>query len=151
VTAYNDPIIKTVIEHLKFKYFRQLAKPIAQEIKAAVSPDFWKESTIVPIPLHWRRQLWRGFNQSEHIARAIGPTNTSLKRTKHTAQQARLSKLERLKNIKGAFAWQSQDVPKNIILIDDVVASGQTLDEAAKVLKEAGALEVKAVVFARGG
>jgi len=157
VTAYKDPTIKKSIERFKFKNARYLAKPLAQIISTSVPNDILTGLTLVPIPLHWRRQIWRGYNQSTLLVKAlrqINPRITAntkvLKRCKATNQQARLSKSERSKNIKQAFSVKST-VPPKVMLIDDVVASGATLDEAARTLKNAGAIEVSAVVLARGG
>ncbi|MCF7905670.1 ComF family protein [Candidatus Gracilibacteria bacterium] len=118
--------------------------------------SFFKKTVLVPIPLHWTRKFARGFNQSELMAQTIAKyasllVSTNLKRIRRTPQQARLSKKEREGNIQHAFVWKGDAIPRNITLIDDVVASGSTLEEAARILKQAGVKKVQAVVFARGG
>ena len=78
--------------------------------------------------------------------------NTGLRRIKNTRQQARLDKKSRLKNLKQAFVWRGKMAPPEAVcLVDDVVATGATLEEAARVLKKAGCKKVFALVFARGG
>lgn len=155
VTAYQNPTVHALIEQYKFKGCRDLAPIMAYKMA-----EFIPLSTIiyiVPIPLHIRRWVWRGFNQSHLLAKAIQSIRPdikiiiSLKRPKATSQQARLNKESRIKNMQRAFTWKGAPPPSEVILIDDVVASGTTLDAAAKVLKAAGAERVTAIVFARGG
>jgi len=149
-TAYQHPSNQALVEYLKFRGFRQLAPLMAQTIKQRTPSALW-QYPIVPIPLHWQRKLWRGFNQSQLIAASLGPTHPSLKRIKATKQQARLDLKARSQNLKSAFVWISADTPQTIILLDDVVASGHTLEAAAKACKDAGVKQVIVVTFARGG
>ncbi len=157
-TQYKDPTVEKVVEYFKFQGFQGLAPFIAQAMIEKAPPHFFENAVIVPIPLHWTRRLWRGFNQSELLAQEIHhllpevPVILLLKRPKRTQQQAQLHKKERTLNVSDAFAIDPQyPIPQRIILIDDVVASGATLDSAAKVLKSQGAKEVVGLVFARGG
>ncbi len=101
----------------------------------------------------------RGFNQSAVLAKECVRNSevlisNNLRRKRRTDQQSRLSKKERHVNMQDAFVWKG-DLDflkgKTVVLVDDVVATGSTLDEAAKVLKAYGAKEVKAVVWAQGG
>ena len=157
-TAYATPANEKIVEVFKFKGIRGLGKYMARAMIEAVPPDFFSEVVLIPIPLHWTRKIWRGFNQSEILAREISKLipnvqiSSGLRRIKRTHQQALLSKEERLRNMRGAFAWINHEpVPQKVLIIDDVVASGSTLDSAAAVLKDAGAQFVSALVFARGG
>ena len=157
-TAYYHPVAQKTVEYFKFRGFRGVAKIMALKMVQSVSKDFFKDALMVPVPLHWTRHFWRGFNQSEVLAQEIQkdiPTleiSKLLKRNKRTFQQAQLGKSERQKNLANAFAWRGKEaISKRIILIDDVVASGATLDSAAEILKKQGAKEVYALVFARGG
>ncbi len=116
-----------------------------------------KESLIIPVPLHKKRKRWRGFNQAEIIARElknyfdIDMSTEKLIRIKHKKAQAKLGEEERKNNIKNCFGWQGDRLNKrNIILVDDVVTTGSTLNECAKVLKENGAGEVWGLVVAKG-
>lgn len=149
-TSYQDKKTKKLIENCKYFGDKEAAQYMAQEIKKKMK----KNEVIIPVPLHWTRKFWRGFNQSEQIAKGISncTIRTDLKRIKKTAQQAKLGKKQREKNIKNAFEWKSKEPPpKKVTLLDDVVASGATLDECARTLKRAGCKEVQALVFARGG
>ena len=121
---------------------------------------------IIPIPLHKRRLRWRGFNQSELIAKRISEKiapgfpialeNSLLERFRYTHPQMEIkNQAKRKKNIENAFK-----IPKNklvsvknkrILLVDDVTTTGATIFECAKTLKRSGASEVFAVVVARQG
>ncbi|MCF7846696.1 MAG: ComF family protein [Candidatus Gracilibacteria bacterium] len=157
--AYADPVVKRCVEFFKFRGFASLAEIFGEKMAAEVPAELrGKDVLLVPIPLHWTRRFWRGFNQANLLAREIKkhhPTFTvskGLRRPKRTRQQARLSKAERAQNLQNAFVWRGESLQgKHVLLVDDVVASGATLDAAARVLKDAGATAVQAVVFARGG
>jgi len=157
ITAYYDPVVKKFIEYFKFRGFSALADIIGKQIDTNVPKEVLNNAVLVPIPLHWKRKLWRGFNQAEKIAQAMQRNNPSLQimdnlyRIRKTKQQATLKKDERLKNIANVFEWRGETIPTKIILIDDVVASGGTLDSAAMTLKSGGAQNVSGIVFARGG
>lgn len=110
---------------------------------------------IIPMPLHAARLAHRGFNQSAEIAKPVGcglgvPVDLrSCRRTRPTALQAGLPLAERAGNVRGAFECVADLTGQHILLIDDVMTSGATLDECARVLKLHGAAEVHAAVIAR--
>lgn len=115
---------------------------------------------IVPVPLHKRRFLERGFNQAEQMARCLAdrvelPMKHVLLRRRYTKPQAQCSGRERRHNVEGAFTLAPDMAAvvkgKRILLIDDVVTTGSTLLACVKVLKEAGAAKVEAWCLARGG
>ena len=121
---------------------------------------------LVPVPLHWRRQRDRQFNQAEEIAKSIGekmnlPVVKRLKRVRSTQTQTRLSRKQRMENLKGAFAIRkswffekgnpiSKEETPGVILVDDVFTTGSTVDECAKILKKAGAGRVVVLTVMRG-
>jgi ComF family protein len=118
--------------------------------------DF-KADLIIPVPLAKKRLRWRGFNQAEVLGKIFAreydlEINTGgLIRVKHKKPQAKLDEISRQLNIKDCFAWRGGSLSKrNIILIDDVVTTGATLNECAKVLKVNGAGEVWGLVVAKG-
>lgn len=156
-TRYKQKTTEQVVEYFKFKGFKHLADIMAIEIDQSCPKGFMNNAVLVPVPLHWTRHFWRGFNQAQALTQSICKLNSGLKtsiqlkRVKRTKQQARLGKSDRLKNLKNAFVWKDKIIPKSVILIDDVVASGSTLEAAAQSLKAIGVEEVKAIVFARGG
>jgi ComF family protein len=114
---------------------------------------------LVPVPLHWRRQWARRFNQSallaEVIAKASGRSvaHGVLKRVKATPQQVGLSRHARAENVQGAFRVPSegkaQVVGRRLVLVDDVLTSGATVDGCARMLLRSGATSVDVLVFAR--
>lgn len=113
---------------------------------------------IVPIPLHKRKLLERGFNQAEQLANVLAPSLAirvsaqGLRRIRYTKAQALCDAALRRTNMTGAFQANPEVVKgKRVVLIDDVVTTGSTLKEAEKALKIAGASEVVAVCLARGG
>lgn len=117
----------------------------------------FNESLIIPVPLHKKRRRWRGFNQSEEIARELvryfnlEMSADKLIRVKYKKAQVKLRAKERRENIKNCFAWRAENLAgRNIILLDDVATTGSTLNECARVLKENGAGEVWGLVAAKG-
>lgn len=111
---------------------------------------------VLPVPLHWWRQWRRGHNQSEALAHAIAARLSLpcparwLRRIRATPHQTGLSGAERRQSLRGAFgAGRMADLKgKSILLIDDVMTTGATASEAARALKEAGALRVVVGVLA---
>lgn len=111
---------------------------------------------IVPVPLHRRRLLWRGFNQSTELSKALGREtgapvlNAALRRTRYTRPQTRLDISQRHSNIKAAFAApQDMVTDKDILLVDDVYTTGATLRECARTLMKAGARSIDVFILAR--
>ena len=109
---------------------------------------------LVPVPLAAKRLRERGYNQSEHLARALGtilriPVRTnSLRRVRETPTQTALTPEARLANVAGAFLGSGVQGLR-IVLVDDVFTTGATLQAAAAALRKAGAAQVEAVTFAR--
>jgi competence protein ComFC len=113
---------------------------------------------FVPVPLHWRRRIHRGYNHSHLVARGLKhPTakvNTDLVRIRHTKIQPNMMTVAaRQKNVAGAFAvrYRHPFEGKRICLVDDIKTTGATLNECAKTLKEGGALKVYALVLSVAG
>lgn len=164
----GNPLLDKAIAQLKYRSARELQEPLGMLISDVMlrnfSPD--KDVLVVPIPLHASRKRWRGFNQAEALANEIGkvlgiPVVNLLRRQKKTRQQAKLSRSERLENVKDAFElidqgeipptpFEKGGVQKRILLIDDVASTLATLEEAAKVLKDAGYRDITGAVLARG-
>jgi ComF family protein len=115
--------------------------------------------TLVPVPLHWRRLWARRFNQSAMLAAAISAESSVpiaagvLKRVKPTAQQVGLSRTERAANVQGAFRVPPEGrgavAGRRLVLVDDVLTSGATVDGCARALLRAGAANVDVLIFAR--
>jgi ComF family protein len=113
----------------------------------------------VPVPLHWRRRLARRYNQSAVLSRAISAicgvpiTHGGLKRIRATPQQVGRSRTERADNVQGAFLvppdHKVEVAGRRLVLVDDVLTSGATVDACTRALLRAGAAEVDVLVFAR--
>lgn len=131
------------------KYHRRtaLACFMSDRICAAVEDQGIEYDLAVPIPIHWFRLAGRGFNQADLIASRLPNRSPALRRVRATRPQAGLSTSERLKNLDGAFEVIADVKGKTILLVDDVVTSGQTARECAKVLRLAGAGEVGILAF----
>lgn len=152
---------------LKYKFVSDLADDLANRVVENLknykrmnntSPDFMGgKFTIVPIPLHWQRYNWRGFNQSEELAKRVASKMgwnfvNLLVRTKNTKHQVGLKEKARKKNMESAFNLNNHmtiQPSDHLILFDDVWTSGSTLKEATKVLKSAGYKEVTCLTIAR--
>lgn len=162
---YRNPLLKAAIHTYKYRFTKALSLPLGTLLTDAVKrSDLPLPDIILPVPLHPRRLRYRGFNQSELLARELSsrllPGDTLpmdahiLLRTRNTAPQMKTeSKQERLKNLKNAFALSKDDTRdirgRSFWLVDDVVTTGTTLEECATVLKSAGAKSVFGVVLAR--
>lgn len=153
---YNFPVDRLV---QAFKFRRQLAagRVLSHLICEHVSGGHMSyPDMLVPVPLHNLRMMKRGFNQasemSNYIGRKLGvPTRaTSLMRKRNTRAQSGLSRKERRKNVRGAFYWRGMALTYgHVALIDDVMTTGTTVTECARVLKRAGAKRVDIWVAAR--
>ncbi len=162
-TFFNEPIVKTLIENYKYKFLKNISLTLSAILIAYLEETSLKEIIkkqnwlITPLPLYPRREKWRGFNQSELIAKEVAKfleipyRKDILKRVKPTKEQALLSLKDRFKNIENAFLLninQEEIRGKKIIIVDDVFTSGATLKEAAKTLKQAGVLKVAGLTIA---
>lgn len=110
---------------------------------------------LIPVPLHWRRQWSRGYNQSLELSRVIGAElgiaveTEATKRLRATPDQIGQTAAQRRRNLKDAFAVSARVAGQHIALLDDVMTTGATLEELARVCKAAGALKVEAWAIAR--
>ena len=138
------------VRHLKFNRNMELLEPIGSLLRDAPLPhpvpDF-----IIPVPIHWSRRAQRGFNQSELLADYldVAPIRVDmLFRRRATPPQARAKGARRRQSLKDAFSCEPLN-HERVLLIDDVVTSGGTLEACASTLKAAGASWVGALTFAR--
>lgn len=110
---------------------------------------------LAPVPLHWRRLLWRGYNQSQELARVLGRglgrpvEHAAVRRVRRTRPQTTVERSERRANIQGAFRADPALVAgKKVLLVDDILTTGATAEECARVLSAAGAVRVDVAVLA---
>ncbi len=119
-------------------------------------PELSALSLLVPVPLHPRRLLSRGFNQSRELARLIASRHAlpirqeALERVRRTTPQMELSRQARAENIRGAFSAKRHILSgKAVLLVDDIMTTGATLEECARAMLDAGAKRVDVLVLAR--
>jgi ComF family protein len=154
-----DEVSRKLVHALKYGDRLDLAPTLGRWMAGAGRELVAGADALVPVPLHWRRLWTRRFNQSAALAQAISRetgvpvANDALKRVKATAQQVGLSKSERALNVQGAFRvppnHKIEVAGRRLILIDDVLTSGATVDTCARALLRAGAANVDVLVFAR--
>ncbi|MFV8754034.1 ComF family protein [Nannocystaceae bacterium ST9] len=159
--AYEGPLARAVVR-LKFDGVLALAGPLGRLL--AGQPEFdrgW--DLLIPVPLHWRRRLARGFDQAEELARwalrhrrrAGLPTpalaTRALRRARSTAPQTDLDAHERAANVEGAFEVRTpaRVAGRRVLVLDDVTTTGATLRACTSALTEAGALVVGALALLR--
>jgi len=160
VAAYRGRgIVRDVIH--EFKYNRQihLRHLVACWLRAAFDDERlcdYHFDVIVPVPLHPTRQRERGFNQASLLAELLSarisiPCKPLLKRIRYTTTQTALDRSERMENLHNAFRLRKNADVRGlrVLLIDDVLTTGSTLNECARVLKRAGAISVHAATAAR--
>ena len=151
-----EGILRGVIHALKYSGRLSLAKPLATQMRLRGGDVLEHVDCLVPVPLHWRREHQRGFNQAREIARHLGPPVVdALRRCRATRAQIELAADRRRENVAGAFrlrhGWFRDPAirGKNVLLIDDVATTGATLEACAQVLSESGAAAVFAFTAAR--
>jgi len=150
---------RAIIHAFKYDRRRSLARPLGALLESAGRAVLADADSVVPVPLHPWKRLSRGFNQAADLAATLGPPVRSLLwRVRWTPPQAGLSPAARRRNVSGAFAvppWIATTARRAhlegrvLVLVDDVMTTAATLDACARVLKQAGAREVRVLTLAR--
>lgn len=156
-SSYHSPVVKELIHEFKYCGMTAISSVCGELIYSRIANIITvKDLVIVPVPLHKKRQNHRGFNQSELLARYLSKRlnisgGNALERVVNTKNQVTLSRKERFLNLEDAFVCVDREFieGKNVLLIDDVMTTGATLNECAKILKKAGAKKVFGAVIAR--
>jgi predicted amidophosphoribosyltransferase len=172
VGVFEGPL-RQIVHALKYDDRRSVAIGLGALMKRSGAPVLDGASCVIPVPLHRNRRRARGFNQAALIAKHLGlPLLDALVRVRDTPSQAGLPSARRHANVRGAFAlaraargrqWtvvrrlglppadqmEMSIAGRCVVLVDDVSTTGATLDACARVLKEAGASEVRALIAAR--
>jgi ComF family protein len=152
IGAY-DGALRAIIHALKYDGRRSLARPLAQMMRDRGADMLLGATAVIPVPLHASRRRHRGFNQAADLARHLGlPVSPALRRVRATATQTSLPAGQRHRNMRDAFAVTRHAAALAgavVVVIDDVSTTGATLDACARVLKEAGVKEVRALTAAR--
>ena len=159
VAKFEDGPVRQLVHRLKYSDRTALAKPMGRWMAHAGRELLMGADALVAVPLHRRRLAWRQFNQANALAQAISrccgvrTEDFALERVKPTSPQVGLSKNQRAENVQGAFRVPDMARPavegRAIVLVDDVLTSGATINAAARALLRGGARSVDVLVFAR--
>ncbi len=151
---FNGPL-RHAIHRFKFERGRSLAATLATTMSGAIG-ELPTDTTVVPVPLHQNREHERGYNQSSLLARVLSAehelpfADNIAARIRDTKAQMSLPPDERRRNIRGAFGTVAGvEMPKYVLLVDDVVTTGSTVDECARALRLAGVEKVTVAAIAR--
>lgn len=154
-----DDVARALVHRLKYGDRIDLAPMMGRWMARAGRELLTDADGLIPVPLHWRRLWARRFNQSAALAGAISGISGvpvlhgALKRVRATPQQVGLSQAQRADNVQGAFRVDADGkaavAGRRLVLIDDVLTSGATVDTCARSLLRAGAAHVDVLVFAR--
>jgi ComF family protein len=166
VSDFKNHTVASLIRLFKYRFLEKLADPLSRlsfkYLDHLAKRDHFSmvqgNPLLVPVPLFKTREYWRGFNQAELLARSIArhyrlDVSTELIRIAHGTPQAELKdRPERLSNVRGLYACANPETFKgrSIVLVDDVCTTGATLNECARILKDAGAVHVSGLAMARG-
>ena len=147
--------IEAAVKALKFRRQLFLAPTLAEVAHRHTREAIVDYEVLLPVPLHWSRRLQRGFNQANELALWLSRTSRlpiihAARRVRRTAPQSALRGAARRRNVRDAFAVTRQLDGAKVLLIDDVLTTGETCEELARLLKTTGASQVGVWAVARG-
>lgn len=152
-------IARQLVTRLKYNDRTDLAPWMARFMARAGGELVAEADLIIPVPLHWLRLWTRRFNQSAELARALATLSgmpmdaAALRRARRTRPQVGLTSRQRQDNVRGVFIVPDEKhvavAGRTVLLVDDVLTTGATVEAAAKALKRAGAAKVHVLTFSR--
>lgn len=155
VFSYTGVVVNT-IQAYKYSNAKYLAQYLGNLVVDKYIKLGWCIDVVIPVPLHTFREKERGYNQAYLLAKQFKNTNlaintTALVRTKYVVQQARLTKRERIVNLKQSFKVVDKKAVagKTVLLIDDIFTTGNTIDACANALIAGGVKKVYALTVCR--
>jgi ComF family protein len=152
--------LQSIVHHMKYNGMPSLGKLLGKQLGERVKEELagGEVSAIVPVPLHFSKKRERGYNQSEYVCRGMSSVlgvqvePTLITRKRYTRTQTQLNREERRQNVAGAFLVQRRAQPgikdATLLLVDDVITTGATMQSCAQVLMAAGAKRVIACAAA---
>jgi ComF family protein len=153
------PPVDGLIIRLKFGHRLDIAAALGRLLAAPVAARTAPDACVIPVPLAFERQRSRGFNQAREIARVAARLarrtllDGAVLRAHHRTPQESLSLTQRRSNVRGAFvvpeAARAALAGRRVVVVDDVMTTGSTLDEIARLLRDAGAAHIVNAVVAR--
>jgi ComF family protein len=148
-----DGALRAIVHALKYEGRRSLSRPLARLMRRRAADLLDGAACAIPVPLHPSRRRQRGFNQAADLSRGLHmPVVSALTRVRATAIQTSLPAAQRHRNVRDAFAVTRAGrrlAGAVVVLVDDVSTTGATLEACARVLKDAGVREVRALTAAR--
>ncbi len=157
-TGEDEPgSLPALIRRHKYGLDQSVGRALAEFLGDELPLEAGDYDVVIPVPLHWRRLWWRGFNQAALLAAEVAARldlpldTTSMTRQRRTAPQTARHHDERIKNVRRAFAVSNPARVKGrrVLIVDDVMTTGATVDECARVLIRAGAVSVDVFTLAR--
>ena len=151
--VYAFPV-DAAIKALKFRRQLFYAPAFGEFLVAAARQLPQSVDALLPVPLHWRRHVLRGFNQSDEICKPVRkatgiPVLRTMQRARATPSQSGLSAAERRKNLRAAFRLTATVAARHVVIVDDVITTGTTVRAVARVLFDAGVEKVSVLAVAR--
>jgi ComF family protein len=150
------PPVDRIIHHYKYQKKTKLSILLGRAMATIIRSDYVLKNAdmIIPVPLFWWKRLRRGYDQAALLSATVSqecsvPVANSIRRIKNTKTQTRLDEQRRRENVMNAFTAEAARIKdKSVLLIDDVLTTGATMNECARVLKDAGAKAVYSCVAA---
>lgn len=153
----QDNTVRKVVHAMKFHGNTELCLMMGRQmgLELLSSGRFDDLDALVPIPLHWRRRLMRGYNQSELLCRGVGEVfnvpvcNDAVMRHRYTRQQSLQQSANRTSNVEGAFKVRKPErlVGKHVLLVDDVLTTGATIAACADVIAAVPDVRISVATF----
>ena len=156
-TTEDGQVVPSIIRRHKYGRDQSLSRALAQCLGDILPLDGNDYDLVIPIPLHRRRLRWRGFNQAALLARTVAKRMNckldvaAIARTTNSPPQTSQDRNQRRQNVRGAFVVTSPNrlLNRRVLLVDDVMTTGATLDECARTILTAGAQRVDVFTLAR--
>ena len=159
VLRYDGQIGRPLVLRMKYADRPEIAQRVALWMARSSADLLPQTDMIAPVPLHWQRLWSRRFNQAGELARHLAVLSGRyfcprlLLRVRATPSQIGLGRAARRRNVRGAFevapAWRKEIKGKSVLIVDDVMTSGATMESCTKALRRAGAGEVNVITLAR--